>query len=58
MIIGTTPTFTLRLKRTYDINLNSAQNIYVTFKQGGTTLTKTREDLLIVDSKTLQVTLT
>lgn len=58
MIIGTTPTFTLRLKRTYNVDLASAQNIYVTFKQGNTILSKDRSNITIVDGKTITVTLT
>ena len=58
MIIGTTPTFTLKLKKTYDVNLLTVSNIYVTLKQGTSILTKTSQDLNIVDSKTVQVTLT
>lgn len=58
MIIGTTPTFTLKLKRTYDVDLNTVQNIYVTLKQGTTILTKSGLDVNVVDSKTVEVTLT
>lgn len=58
MIIGTTPTFTLRLKRTYDIDLNSALSIYVTLKQGTTTLNKTGQDVQVIDAKTVSITLT
>ena len=58
VIIGTTPTFTLRLKKTYDVNLLTASNVYVTLKQGTSILTKTTLDLNFVDSKTVQVTLT
>ena len=58
MIIGTTPTFTLKLKRTCDVNLNLVNNIYVTLKQGSIALTKTGSDLIIVDSKTIRFSLT
>lgn len=58
VIIGTTPTFTLKLKKTCDVNLLTVSNIYVTLKQGTVILTKTSQDLNIVDSKTVQVTLT
>ena len=58
MIIGTTPTFTLKLKRTYDVDLTTVQNIYVTLKQGTNILTKSGLDINVVDSKTVKVTLT
>ena len=58
MIIGTTPTFTLKLKRTYDVDLTAVQNIYVTLKQGTNVLTKSGLDINVVDSKTVTVTLT
>lgn len=58
MIIGTTPTFTLKLKRTYDVDLTTVQNIYVTLKQGTNVLTKSGLDINVVDSKTVTVTLT
>ena len=32
MIIGTTPTFTLKLKRTDNVDLTLANHIYVTLK--------------------------
>lgn len=58
MIIGTTPTFTLKLKRTSDIDLYSVSNIYVTFKQGSNILTKDRSQITLIDAKTIEVTLT
>ena len=58
MIIGTTPTFTLKLKRTYDVDLTTVQNVYVTLKQGTNILTKSGLDINVVDSKTVTVTLT
>lgn len=57
MIIGTTPTFTLKLKRSQDIDLNNA-TVYVTLKQGQTTITKSGQQLTIVDGKIVQFTLT
>ena len=56
MIIGTTPTFTLKLKRSYDIDLTHA-TVYVTLKQGQTTITKSGQQLTLVDGKTVQFTL-
>lgn len=58
MIIGTTPTFTLKLKRTYEVDLRQVINVYVTLKQGTILLTKTGLDLNIVDDKTVEVSLT
>lgn len=58
MIIGTTPTFTFTLKRNCGANLLTAQSIYITFKQGTTTLTKSGLDLNVIDAKTVKVKLT
>ena len=58
MIIGTTPTLTLKLKRSYSIDLNQATQVYVTLKQGSTILTKSVPDIVLVDGKTVQFTLT
>lgn len=58
MIIGTTPTLTLKLKRSYNIDLNQATQVYVTLKQGSTILTKSVPDIVLVDGKTVQFTLT
>lgn len=57
MIIGTTPTFTLKLKRSYDIDLTYS-TVYVTLKQGQTTITKSGEQITLIDGKTVQFTLT
>ena len=58
MIIGTTPTFTLRLKKVCDVDLTQVNNIYVTLRQGTIVITKTGNDLVVVDSKTVQFSLT
>ena len=58
MIIGTTPTFTLKLKRTTYADLSTASNIYVTMKQGNNILTKSVPDIVLVDGRTVQFTLT
>ena len=58
MIIGTTPTFTLKLKRTYDVDLTQVSKIYVTLKQGNVVLNKTGSDISVVDAKTVQFSLT
>ena len=58
MIIGTTPTLTLKLKRSYNIDLNQATQVYVTLKQGSTILTKSVPDIVLVDGRTVQFTLT
>lgn len=44
MIRGTTPTFKLTLSDS-TIDLAQATNVYATFKQGNTAVTKTGEDL-------------
>ena len=51
--IATTPTFTLTFTQ-QDLNLTTARNVYVTFKQGLQTLTKTGEDL-VVNEKSIEV---
>ena len=58
MIIGTTPTFTLKLKKTCSIDLTQMNHVYATLKQGNTILTKQDNNLIIVDSKTVQLALT
>ena len=58
MIIGTTPTFTLKFKRTYDVDLTQVSKIYVTLKQGNVILNKTGSDISVVDAKTVQFSLT
>lgn len=58
MILGTTPTFVLKLKRSYDIDLRTAINLIVTFKQGTYILNKSGNDLNFEDGKTVLVSLT
>lgn len=58
MIIGTTPTFTLRVRKTDLVDFTAASNIYVTLKQGNLLLTKNSANITVVDSKTIQVSLT
>lgn len=58
MIIGTTPIFTLRLKKNIDVDLTHVNNIYVTIKQGNVLLNKKGQELTIVDSKTVKFTFT
>lgn len=61
MIRGTTPTFVLKLKNKdgtpSTINLNEASNVYFTIAQGGKSITKTQEDL-VIDGNTVSVYLT
>lgn len=52
MTRGTTPTFILKLLE--GIDLSSAKNVYVTFRQGSNRLTKTG-DALVVDGNTVDV---
>lgn len=58
MIPGTTPTLTLRLKRSAPIDFTSAQRFYVTLKQDKVVLTKQGNDVVPLDTKTVQVILT
>lgn len=58
MIIGTTPTFTLKLRHSYDVDLTQATSIYVTLKQGNLTINKTDNNIIVVDSKTIKFSLT
>ena len=58
MIIGTTPIFTLKLKKNVDVDLQQAQNVYVSIKQGNVLLNKTGNDLIIEDGKTVKFTFT
>ena len=54
MIIGTTPTFTLKLRKSTNINFHEVNNIYITLKQGTNILTKNSSDIQIVDNTTLR----
>lgn len=45
-IQGTTPTFTLNLQ-SETLDLTDCENVYATFKQGGTIITKTGDDLVV-----------
>lgn len=56
MVQYTTPEFTFVIKDD-GADLTDAENIYVTFKQNHSQLTKTGEDLTIVDRKTIQASL-
>lgn len=58
MIIGTTPTLTLKLKRTCEVDLLTASNVYVTLKQGSNILTKSKPEVQVIDAKTVEITLT
>ena len=58
MILGTTPTFTLKFKANQSINLNEVDQIYVTIKQGNNIITKTGEGVVVTGNKTLQFSLT
>lgn len=55
MIRGTTPTFTMRIKDQYEIDLNEAKNIYFTVAQGANTITKTGDDIEIADKRTVLI---
>lgn len=53
---GTTPTFTLSFDDE-GLDLTRARNVYATFEQGGTQITKTGEDL-VIGAKTVEVYMT
>ena len=53
MIIGTTPTFTLTIPNKEELNLNNAEKIYFTICQGSTKITKTSEEITIINEHTV-----
>ena len=53
MIIGTTPTFTLTIPDKDELDLNSAEKIYFTIRQGSLKITKSGEDIIIVNKYTI-----
>lgn len=55
--IGTTPTFTLTFAEETGVNLTEAANVYVTFRSGIDTITKTGDELEIGE-RTIGVLLT
>lgn len=58
LIIGTTPTFTLTIPNKGNLNLNDAEKIYFTIRQGSLVITKTGENVNIIDEHTVQVSFT
>lgn len=56
MTIGFTPTFTWTLPARID--LTQAQNVYFTITQGAVSVTKTGEDVEVIDAHTAEVSLT
>lgn len=56
MIVGTTPTLQMRISDK-NVNLNEAQSVYVTIRQGSVAITKTGE-YVSVDGASLSVWLT
>lgn len=58
LIIGTTPTFTLTIPDNENLNLNDAENIYFTIRQGSLIITKSGEDVTIINEYTIQVSFT
>lgn len=58
MVIGTTPIFTLNLKKNADVDLTQAKDVYVSIRQGNILLNKTGSDLIIEDGKTVKFTFT
>lgn len=55
MIRGTTPTFSIAVR---GIDLSSFPTIYITIKQGNFEIEKTGEDIKLIDSSTLEFSLT
>lgn len=53
MIIGTTPTFTLTIPDKEGLNLSSAEEIYFTIRQGSIKITKTGEEVTIINEHTV-----
>ena len=58
LIIGTTPTFTLKVTDDETLDFTSVEKIYFTIKQGSISYTKTGEDITIIDEHTISVTFT
>lgn len=54
--IGTTPTFELTFSQSSGVDLTAASNVYVTFKSGLTSFTKTGEALVLTE-RSVSVTL-
>ena len=53
MIVGTTPTFTIKVTDDETLDFEAAENIYFTIRQGSIKFTKTGEDIAIIDKQTL-----
>ena len=58
MVIGTTPTFTIKVTDDETLNFEEAENIYFTIRQGSIKFTKSGEDITIIDPQTLEVSFT
>lgn len=58
MIIGTTPTFSLSIPADSGIDFTNIPNIYFTIRQGSIIYTKTNEDITVVNSHIVRVSLT
>lgn len=58
LIIGTTPTFTLKVTDDESLDFTTVDKIYFTIRQGSIIYTKTGEDITIIDEHTLSVTFT
>ncbi len=55
MILGTTPTFTLKIADDSDADLTQANHVYFTICQGAKIITKSGEQLEVNDGKTVSV---
>ena len=49
LIIGTTPTFNLKISGKEELDLTEAENIYFTIRQGSIKMTKSNEDITVID---------
>lgn len=58
LIIGTTPTFNLKISGKEELDLTEAENIYFTIRQGSIKMTKSNEDITIIDEHNVQVSFT
>ena len=50
IIQGITPTFTFSIPSDCGIDLTECENVYVTFRQGNTLLTKTGSDIVVSET--------
>lgn len=51
IIQGVTPTFTFSIPSDCGIDLTECENVYVTFRQGNTAITKTGDDIFVSEEE-------